>query len=476
MNKPNAEDIAAIVAAADKIVEAVVQETNVGLPFMPENVEVLAALKEVAPDKWQRLRITLKACKVKIADLDKLIDRRLRERAAHDGLAGEAVGGADEETWPEPVDGAELLDDLAAFFRRYAVLPPHAATVLALWVVAAHAYDCFDVFPRLGIGSPVMRCGKTQVVKQLKYVLPRAKVVDHASGPFIFRVIEKSHPTLIFDETDNYLPHNLELRPILNSSHERETAYVGRTVGDNHEPRLFSTWAPMVFSGIGELTGTLADRSIRIMMHRAPKGASVTKFRPRRDSGAATALKQRAARWAVDNAAALAAWEGELHEDLFNRIADNWLPLFAVAELAGGDWRKRAEEAALADAAEVADTDEYRELVLGDLLEIFADFDARYEREHATLPTNTLLHFLHLMEERPWSAYGKSGKPINSVQLSQVAQTLQASFRRAVEADALLRRRCRYERQREVLRARAHRQSLSALPWHPFPTRNTRNK
>jgi hypothetical protein len=29
----------------------------------------------------------------------------------------------------------------------------------------------------------------------------------------------------------------------------------------------------------------------------------------------------------------------------FNRIADNWRPLFAVAEVAGGDWPRRAAEA-----------------------------------------------------------------------------------------------------------------------------------
>ena len=30
---------------------------------------------------------------------------------------------------------------------------------------------------------------------------------------------------------------------------------------------------------------------------------------------------------------------------MFNRLADNWRPLFALAEAAGGDWPKRARRA-----------------------------------------------------------------------------------------------------------------------------------
>jgi hypothetical protein len=37
----------------------------------------------------------------------------------------------------------------------------------------------------------------------------------------------------------------------------------------------------------------------------------------------------------------------DLPEQIINRAGDNWLPLFAIAEAAGGDWPRRATDAAL---------------------------------------------------------------------------------------------------------------------------------
>src|SRR5262249_54789231 len=74
----------------------------------------------------------------------------------------------------------------------------------------------------------------------------------------LFRVIEMWHPTLLIDEVDTFVGDNEELRGILNQSH-RYDGYVTRTVGEDHEPRRFSVYAPVALSGIGGLADTLAD-------------------------------------------------------------------------------------------------------------------------------------------------------------------------------------------------------------------------
>src|SRR5439155_2789463 len=43
-----------------------------------------------------------------------------------------------------------------------------------------------------------------------------------------------------------------------------------------------------------------------------------------------------------DNFPALAACNPPLPPGAFNRLADNWRPLFAIAQVAGGDWPQRA--------------------------------------------------------------------------------------------------------------------------------------
>ena len=65
------------------------------------------------------------------------------------------------EPWPEPVNGAELLDNICNAVRRYLVLPDGSAEILALWAIHAHAFECFERTPRLAITSPEKQCGKT---------------------------------------------------------------------------------------------------------------------------------------------------------------------------------------------------------------------------------------------------------------------------------------------------------------------------
>jgi len=55
----------------------------------------------------------------------------------------------DVDPWPDPVDGAALLDELLATLRRFCVLPDHSDVLIAAWVLHAHAHDCADISPLL---------------------------------------------------------------------------------------------------------------------------------------------------------------------------------------------------------------------------------------------------------------------------------------------------------------------------------------
>ena len=68
------------------------------------------------------------------------------------------------EPWESPVDGEALLDELTATFKRYAILPDHADTALALWVTFTWCIDSLNVSPILAICSPEKQCGKTTVL------------------------------------------------------------------------------------------------------------------------------------------------------------------------------------------------------------------------------------------------------------------------------------------------------------------------
>jgi len=177
--------------------------------------------------------------------------------------------------------------------------------------------------------------------------------VSNITGPAMFRTIEQYSPTLIIDEADTFIADKDELRGVLNAGHRRNTAYVARVVGEDHEVKLFPTWAPKAIAAIGKLADTLEDRSIVIRMKRRAPGEKVERFRVTECEAIAKPIRQRAARWAQDNIDAVRDLRPVLPESLNDRALDNWTPLFSVAQLAGAEWEKRARAAALALCGEV---------------------------------------------------------------------------------------------------------------------------
>src|SRR5262249_30104367 len=132
---------------------------------------------------------------------------------------------------------------------------------------------------------------------------------------------------------------------ILNSGHTRRTAYVLRTVGEDHEPRQFATWAPLAIAMIGELPGTLADRSIVLSMRRKRPDEKVKPLPLDASTEPFKTLRSQCARWAIDNFDKVREATPPVPDTLHDRAADNWRPLCAIAEVAGEEWPARIKKA-----------------------------------------------------------------------------------------------------------------------------------
>jgi hypothetical protein len=87
---------------------------------------------------------------------------------------------------------------------------------------------------------------------------------------------------------------------------------------------------------IGGLPEELHDRSIRIRLQRRKAEEKVTSFR----AGTTSELAGQCARWTDDNWQWLAN-DPAIPDQLENRVADNWCPLFAIADVIGGEWPDR---------------------------------------------------------------------------------------------------------------------------------------
>jgi hypothetical protein len=95
-------------------------------------------------------------------------------------------------------------------------------------------------------------------------------------------------------------------------------------------------------AAIGRLPETLADRCIVIRMQRKTINEDCERLRDL-DT---TALRERCIRFVEQNANAIASARPEIPENLNDRAADIWEPLFALADIAGGDWPAKARRAA----------------------------------------------------------------------------------------------------------------------------------
>jgi hypothetical protein len=350
----------------------------------------------------------------------KLVDAALKGReGAPDTAQGQSLVLRDPEPWPASVEGATLLADLEAALRRFVVLPEGAAVAIALWVVFAHAHEAGDVSPLLTVSSPAMRCGKSTLRAVLGRMVPRALPTSNATPSVLFRAIEASHPTLLVDEGDTFLKMSPELRGVLNSGHTRSGAVVLRTVGDEHEPRAFSTWCPKVLVLIGKLPPTLHDRSVVIPMSRKRSGERVERLREKK-LRELEPLARQAARWAREHVGELRQAEPAVPEALDDRAQDNWRPLLAIAERVGGAWPSRARAAALALSGLEGRAEEGVGVqLLKDLRELFTERAAQGKPDR--LASAALADQLAELVDRPWSDW-RHGKPMSPRALARLLE------------------------------------------------------
>jgi hypothetical protein len=299
--------------------------------------------------------------------------------------------------WPESVEGPVLLNQVASTFSRYLVLPPGAADALALIIAHFHCFDAFMHTPRLSFQAMEKGCGKTTALEIAACLVPGPCVAENMSTAVLYRLAGMRGITLLLDEVDTWVLKDDLLRGLLNAGHRRG-GQVWR-YEKPHGPRRYEVFGPVVLAGIGALPDTLQDRSIVIRLTRAKPGEVQARFDSRR-TATEDQLRARLARWAHDHFDSLEKADPVLPDNVHNRMADNWRPLFAIAEVAGGDWPRRAAQAfRLLNLNLDGEDQSVRIQLLNDIRAIFTV--GRTDR----LPSIVLARELAKLEGQPWALY-----------------------------------------------------------------------
>ena len=253
-------------------------------------------------------------------------------------------------------DGAELLADVHAFLGRFVAYPSdHAHVAHTLWIAHAHAMEAWDSTPRIAFLSPEPGSGKTRALEVSEILVPNPVEAVNVTPAYLFRKVgaEEGPPTILYDEIDTVFgpkaKDNEEIRGLLNAGHRRG-AVAGRCVvrGKTVETEEIPAYCAVALAGLGWLPDTLMSRSIVIRMRRRAPTETIEPYRRRDEIDEGHELRGRLAGWAAAKGKILYAARPAMPPGIEDRNADVWEALFAVADAAGGDWPKKAREAAVA--------------------------------------------------------------------------------------------------------------------------------
>ena len=315
--------------------------------------------------------------------------------------------------------GAELLDRLAAFIRRFLSITPSQLNVLALWVMHTHCFESAEATPYLSVTSAEKESGKTRLLEVLQFVVSRPWFTGRVTAAVLARKVDAETPTLLLDESDAAFngpqEYSEALRGLLNSGYRRggcTSLCVGH--GASMSYKDFRTFCPKVIAGIGKLPDTVASRSIPIRVKRKAPGEDVERFRYKDVLPEAQTFSGELAEWAQANQGDLEGAHPELPPSLSDRHQDVIEPLLAIADRAGGSWPTKARDAVVelltGNAAEDEST---RVRLLADIRNVFL---ARPTLDR--LSSRDLLTELLADEASPWAEVS-NGKPLTLVALAR---------------------------------------------------------
>ncbi|MCL2591583.1 MAG: DUF3631 domain-containing protein, partial [Betaproteobacteria bacterium] len=374
---------------------------------LEETFKRLAALTPTEYELCRRAEAKRLCYRYKNLDFEVSKRRKSCQQAATDGFKFDDVN-----PWHEHVDGAALLSDIATTIQRFIICKPETAHAAALWVVFTWFIEVVQFAPILMITAPEKRCGKSQLLELHGKLSCRPILASNITPASTFRVIDAWKPTLLIDEADTFMDDpKSELRGILNSGHTRDSAYVIRTVGDDHTPKQFSTWGAKAVAGIGKRGETLMDRSIIIELRRKLKHEAAERLRYA-EPGLFDELRSRICRFATDRREAVQCARPSLPQSLNDRAQDNWEPLIAIADVAGGIWPELARKAALLISGSTDESTSISNELLADIAEVF---EARHLDR---ISTKNLIVALCDDEEKSWAIFNR-GKWITPKQIAR---------------------------------------------------------
>jgi hypothetical protein len=304
---------------------------------------------------------------------------------------------------------AELLTETEGLVRRFVSLQSaDQSAAVALWVAHCYVIESAPTAAYLRITSAVEESGKSTLLEVLRELLGSRAIGGESISPSaVFRTRDKIGPVaILLDEIDNTLKDRKDdgardLLAIVNAGYRR-AATAWRVVGKDFEPRAFKAFGPCAVAGLGTLAATTESRCIPIVLERKDRGSG-ERWLPFRLEPELAALRDGFESWIASDGVlgSLRTADPKVPTELRDRQVESWWSLFAIADLAGGDWPARARNAAIGlhTGREAEDTMSTSVLLLSHIRKVFDDGGTD------RMSTAEILHHLVDLEAGPWARW-----------------------------------------------------------------------
>jgi hypothetical protein len=244
------------------------------------------------------------------------------------------------------------------------------------------------------------------MLEVLKEIVCRPWLTGKTTKAVLVRKFEKERPSLLLDEyVDDGGDYSLDLLDVLKTGYTRSgSADLCVREGKEWVYKAFSTFGLKCLAGIGNLPDTVADRSIPIRLERKFPDEPVERFRVKKVKDESLALRTRLETWA-EAFIAQEYPEPKGLDDLNERAADIWEPLFIIAEASSETIASETRQASLA-LVRSQDAERDGVILLRDILMFFQD----HEVDRAG--SGDLCDYLKAKEESPWGpCFGQEFNP-----------------------------------------------------------------
>lgn len=166
--------------------------------------------------------------------------------------------------------GQELVDKLESWFSSFMYFPdPSYALICAMWAINTWVFQVFDAVPYLAITGATKRVGKSTLLDALSLVCKGAEKAGAGTDATVYRLMEQYDGwcSLFFDEAERMASGKVGLMRTLMNFGYRKGETVPRTMpgGQVHK---FPCFGPKCFALIGDLTDTLRDRCLLLVLER----------------------------------------------------------------------------------------------------------------------------------------------------------------------------------------------------------------